>query len=160
MQAGNLQRVRTLSTTHFLGAAVQNAALVENLDVKAMLGGDGEGLAAGRHMRSRLHEIRIISAQQLAWEIELWGKAAGIGGAAIDAEFFLGKFAFASGDGTNATGDTFFHYWVPGLDLSYQDLDLTGQVHIRLINRSAVAKIAGAGGAIVVELGLEATQGR
>lgn len=160
MQAGTLQRVRSQSTVHFLGAAAQNVALVENLDVKALPNGDGEGLSAGRHMRSRLHELRIISAQQLAWEVELWGKAAGIGGAAIDAEFFLGKFAFAVGDGTQAQGDTFFHYWVPGLDLSYQDLDLVGKVNVRLINRGVVAKIAGVGGAVVVELGLELTQGR
>lgn len=163
-QIGNTYRVRTISTTHFLGAAATNAALVEDVDVAALTnkpGAAGAGLSAGKHMRCRVHGLRISSVQNLAWELEFWGaKVAGTpGGAVIDTEYFFGKFAFLAADGTRATGDTFFHYYVPVLELCYCDIDMTGLFHLRLINRDAVAKLANAAGGIVIELEVEPTQG-
>lgn len=159
MQAGNLLRVRTVSTVQFTDALIQNAAEVENFTPESLAaGGAGAGLSAGKHMRSILRELRILSVQNLAWEIELYGSATGIGGATIAAELFLGRWSFLAADGLRATGDTFYKYFIP-MQLYYQDMDNVGQIHVRLINRDAVAKIAGAGGAIVVELGLEPTQG-
>lgn len=271
-QTGNLLRVRSISTEQFTDALIQNAAEIESINpVLLAAGGAGAGLSAGRHMRSVLKELRILSRQQLAWEVELYGSAAGIGGGGIaatlttvlaglnndllytavvtgtsgnaititytndglnivlsvtvagsaitvhlatdgggvitstaanvdaeiavtpaanalvtvvnaagndgtglvtvlaatpltggvdgiDAEIFLGKWAFISGDGTKATGDVFFRYFIP-LQIYYQDLDMTGLLHVRLINRSATAKAAGDDGVIVVEFGLEPTQG-
>lgn len=162
MQSGNVFRVRTLSTVNFLGALAQNAALVEDLAVGTMTGvtsQGGWGLAAGLHMRSRLRELRILSKENLAWAVELWGSATGIAGSDIDAEAFLGRWEFAAADGRKDTADTFWKYWIAGLDLSYQDFDNTGKLHVRLINLSAASKSANAAGAIVLEFALEPTQG-
>lgn len=165
MQVGNTYRVRSISTTHFTEAIIQNAAEVEHIDVAALTntpGAAGAGLSAGKHMRGRIHALRIISTENLAWELEFWGAAtAGAvpNNADIDKEFFLGKFAFVAGDGTRVTGDTFYHYFVPSMELSNMDVDMTGKIHLRLINRSAAAKSAGVPGALVVELEVEPSQG-
>jgi len=156
--------VRTISTTHFTGAiAAAGAAATAHLTVAS--GAVPEGLAAGRTVRSRLKSIRILSVQLLPWEVQLFHKATGIGGAVIDSETFIGTWAFTGsgtpGDGSRATGDTFYCFYVDGLDVPYEDLDGTGQIHVRLINRhAATAKIAGASGAIVIEFGFELSTGR
>lgn len=164
MQLGNTYRVRTISTTHFTGALAQNAAATADLDVPALTntpGVAGAGLTAGKHCRCRVHGVRIISKQNLAWELEFWGASVlgTPGGSDIDKEFFLGKFAFVAADGSQATGDTFYHYFVPVLELSYMDIDMTGKVHLRLINRDVTSKQANTNGAVVVELEVEPTQG-
>ena len=59
------------------------------------------------------------------------------------------------------TADDYYKYWVPGLDLSYQDMLLSGKLYVRLVipTGAATAKLAGASGAIVLEFGMEPTQG-
>jgi hypothetical protein len=162
--------VRTKSTVHFLGAlAAAGAAATEHLKTignsSVTAGVVPEGLAAGGHVRSRLRSIRILSVQLLPWEVQLFHRAAGIGGAVLDTESFVGTWSFTGsgtpGDGSQATGDTFYYYYVDGLDVPYEDLDVTSQIHVRLINRhAATAKIAGASGAITIEFGLEPSTGR
>lgn len=161
MQAGSVLRVRTISTVHFLGACAQNAALTESILIALLAnGGAGGGLAAGGHTRSRLHELRILSVENLAWAVELYGTPAFPETTpTIDNEIFLGRWEFTAADGRKDTADSFWKYWVPGLDLSYQDMALTGTLNVRLINRSVASKTANAGGAVVVEFGFEPTQG-
>jgi len=124
-----------------------------------------EGLAAGAVLRCRLKSIRILSVQLLPWEVQLYRSATGIGGAVIDTESFVGLWSFTgsgnSGDGSQATGDTFYYYYVDGLDVPYEDADRSSQIHVRLVNRhAATAKIAGAGGAVAIEFGFEIESGR
>lgn len=166
MQAGNVYRLRTVAAQHFTGACNQNAALTADLDLFATDAtkplGDLMGLGAGKHLRSRIRELRILSQQNLAWEVWWFGASmATQGGAVIGTEKYLGRWTFIALDGIQATGDTFFYYYINGLDIAYQDLDLTGKMHMRLVNRSAAAKLAaGAGGNIEIEMGLELLQGR
>lgn len=163
---GNQLRVRTISTVHFTGAiAAAGASAVEHLKTKQEAGATNgvvpEGLAAGRHMRSILKAVRILSVQNLDWEIELYRSAVGIGGAVIDAESFMGAVSFVVADGKKDTGDTYFEYYRDGIAIPYEDTDMAGQVHIRLVNHAAAtAKIAGASGGIVIELSFEPAQGR
>lgn len=162
MQQGSVLRVRTISTTHFTGACVQNAALRESVNIGALAaGGAGYGLSAGGHSRCRVHDIRLLSVQNLAWAIELYGTAASFpeNTPTIDTEIFLGRWEFAAADGRKDTADSFWKYWVPGLDMSYQDMSLTGLLYVRLVDLSATSKIAGASGAVVIEFGMEPTQG-
>lgn len=171
MQAGSVYRIRTVAATHFLGACVQNAALaVETLDFFAnppLIKGDLMGIAAGKHMRARIREIRIFSTQALSWELWTLGTAT-VGGLVIGAEKTLGQWAFDATSGLQATGDTFFTYYVGGLDLAYENLDVdangnllqTGKMYLRLINRSLTTKLANAAGALEVELAVELLQGR
>lgn len=155
--------VRTVSSVHFTGAiAAAGAAATEHLAPSTTV---PEGLAAGRTVRSRLKSIRILSVQLLPWEVQLFHRATGIGGSVIDTESFVGTWSFPGsgniGDGSRATSDTFYYYYIDGLDVPYEDLDVTGKVHVRLVNRhAATAKIAGADGAIAIELGFEISGGR
>lgn len=170
MQAGSVYRVRTVAATQFAGALAQNAGAVETLDFFAnppTFKGDLMGIAAGKHCRVRVREIRIVSVQQLSWE--LWALAtATIGTGLIGDQKMLGQWQFDSGSGLQASGDGFFYYYVGGLDLAYENLDVdasgnilqTGKMYLRLINRSVTAKIAGALGNIEVELAVELLQGR
>jgi hypothetical protein len=166
MQAGQVIRVRTLSTTQFAVVIGANggAALV-NMAPGGAAGQVPESLAAGRHCRSRLREVQIISSKKIPWSLQLHRSASGVGGAVIDSDPYLGEIAFsatgAPGDGSQATGDTFFYFGVQGLDMAYEDTDETGKVHVRLINRDpAVAFNGGAGDSVVVELCFEPLQGR
>jgi hypothetical protein len=162
--------VRTRSAVHFIGAiAAVGAAATEHLKTagnsSVAAGAVPEGLAAGGTVRSILRSIRILSVQLLPWEVQLFHKATGIGGAVLDTESFVGTWAFTGGgtpgDGSRATGDTFYYYYIDGLAVPYEDLDVTSQVHVRLINRhAATAKIAGAGGAVSIEFGFELSTGR
>lgn len=169
MQAGNVYRVRTDSAQQFTGALAQNAAAAAALDMfesTSTFKGDKMGLGAGKHMRARLREIRIVSVQQLSWEIWLGGAA--MGGAVIGNEKMLGQWQFDATSGLQATGDSFFYYYVGGLDLAYENLDVdaagnlaqTGKMYLRLINRSVAGKLAAAAGLIEIELALELLQGR
>lgn len=164
MQAGSVYRIRTQAANQFVLALAQNAADVATLDCFESVStftGDKMGVGAGKHLRSRLRELRIISKENLAWEVWLFGTSA-MGLAVIGDEKFLGRWSFVAADGINATGDTFFYYYVPGLDLAIENLDnpQTGKFYIRLVNRSAAAKSANAAGAIEIELALELLQGR
>lgn len=154
-------RVRTISTTQFIAGIAQNAADVAILDLTPTgLGtttGDREAVAAGRHMRAKLREIRIVSVQNLAWEIWLFGTSI-IGGAALAAEKFYGRWPFAVADGVQATGDTFFYYYKQDLNIAYMDQAQSGKIYLRLVNRTAGAKLAAAAGAIEIELVFELIQ--
>lgn len=162
MQQGNVLRVRTISTEHFTGAIIQNAAENEAISVGELANnGAGWGIAAGKHMRTRVHDIRLLSVENLAWAVELYGTEASFpeNNPSIDNEIFLGRWEFQAADGRKDTADDYWKYWVPGLDMSFQDMASLGKLYVRLVNLSAAAKTAGAGGAIVIEFGLEPTQG-
>lgn len=170
MQAGSVYRIRTQAANQFTLAIAQNAADVAALNCFESVStftGDKMGIGAGKHLRSRLRELRIISAENLAWEVWLFGTGT-IGGAVIGAEKFIGRWSFSAADGVQATGDTFWYYSIPGLDIAYENLDVdangkllqTGKFYLRLVNRSVAPKSAGAGGSIEIELALELLQGR
>ncbi|SRR6266508_5256391 len=159
--------VKTKSTAHFTAAIAAAAADTAHLKTKGNDTTNGvvpEGLAAGGTVRSRIRSIRMLSAQLLPWEIQFYRKATGIGGADIDAESLCGIWSFGGsgtvGDGSRATGDTFYEYYVDGLDIPYEDLNVTSQIHLRLVNRhAATGKSSGAAGAVSIELGMEPSCG-
>lgn len=162
MQAGSVYRIRTVAANQFIAGIAQNAADVATLDLFAnplLIAGDSMGIGAGKTVRARLRELRIVSVQNLAWEVWLFGLTP-FGGATIGAERYLGRVVFAVADGVQATGDSFFYYYAGNLDLTYQDLANVGKIYMRLINRSVAAKLAVGPGAIEIEMALEILQGR
>lgn len=156
--------VRSDKDDHFTEAIVQNAEERENILMASALNG-----------RSRIVGIRLISIQNLAWELMLWSKDSFSGPAAPgtdpDLNTFLGKWLFTAGDGSQVAAAGAYHYYIDGLDIAYGDLShswatteakKTGvptgpALHVSLLNRSAVAKIAGLAGAIVAEFLVEPT---
>jgi hypothetical protein len=158
--------VRTLKGVHFTGIIAQDESAQENLVPKGTDATNGvvpEGLAAGRHTRSRLKSIRITSKENLAWEVWLFGTNA-FATANADTDRFIGFWTFAAADAKRTTLhggalDTYFYYYIDGLDVVYHDTDMTGAIHIRLANRSVASKSAGAAGELTIALALEPTEG-
>ena len=143
--------VRSDKDTHFTGEIVQHAGEKENLVMPGSLGG-----------RSRIVGVRIISDENLAWEPNIFGSDAfegGAPGADLDTDSFLGRHAFAVGDGLQIAATGPYYYFVSDLDIPYRDGDHPGpsgvsaspELHVWLVNRSAGAKTAGAAGEIMVE---------
>jgi hypothetical protein len=154
VQTGQLTIVRTDPATQLIAAAAQNVALTVNMVQGSGIGQVDGSVAGGNTVKSRVRAITILSVQNLAWEVILWGKDTYNTGA-IEAQFPLGQWAFATGDGTQIAGTGLYLYHVDGLDIPYVDLDASGEVHLMLVNRSAGAKSADAAGAILVQLQLE-----
>lgn len=150
-QAGYLVTVRSDKDSAFTDAIAQNAQESENITLPG-------AFTAGS--RARLRSINVISLENLAWELWLFANNRFITDVAdIDLVFPRGRWGWAATDGARIAGAGPYYYYIDGLDIAYQDLDMFQQLHIMLVNRSAAAKTAGANGAIVVELNFELTTG-
>lgn len=151
-QGGNLIPILTDKDLHFTGALATDAEERENIVLPA-------AISAGLHCRSRLRAIALISDQNLNWEIFLWGRDTFGDPADFDLNSFIGRWRFDQGDGVQIAGAGPFYYYVDGLDVPYEDLDNSGELHISLVNRHATAKNAGATGEIVLKLVFDPTLG-
>jgi hypothetical protein len=127
-------------TQFTLGLAL-NAAEDENLVGLP----DSEGVIAS---------LAILSDQQLAWEIQFYLSDT-FSNADLDLDTYLGSYRFAEGDGRQVAGAGAFYYDASHLDLPYRDVDGTRELHVRLVNRSIIAKNAGVGGEIVIRATFE-----
>lgn len=165
MQAGQLISVRTNPATQFIGGLAQNAAATLNMAMAegtedAGLGYLDAGLAALPTVQARLRSIVIQSRQNLDWEVWLWHTDAFNASPtdpALNAPCGFYSFTAASAKQIAAAG--LYLYYVSGLDLFYEDLDRTSELHLMLVNRNAVAKSADAAGAIGLQLNFEPTKG-
>lgn len=138
-------RVRSDKDTHFRDEIAQNAQEVENLPWPL----------ADKLARGILREVVIISTENLAWEVILFGKDAGHT-TDPDTDRYLGKFTFATTDAIQIAATGLWLYHKTDLHLGYEDQDASGEVHTHLVNRSAGAKTAAGPGALVVDLVFEA----
>jgi len=141
-------RLRTDKDVEFTGEIVQNAMESENIALPGTL--DGINGTA----RCRIKAVTIISDENLQWELWFWANDL-FQESNLDADRFVGKILFAAADGTRIAATGAYYYYQEDLDIAYEDLDKTGELHVSLINRSAAAKTAGAGGEIVVEFIME-----
>src|SRR5712691_6439594 len=158
-QAGHVFPVVSSDGTHFIGSLAQNAAIAEDLTL-------GGALGAGGVTAARLRSMALVSSDNLAWEIQVFGSHDGPN---IDPnqDTFRGRWSFATTDAVQI--GSLWYYYIDGLDIPYRDTDLaqhTGagvnvpQLHLRLVNRSATAKTAyGVGGHFRLTTHLEPTMG-
>lgn len=164
MQSGNLVTVRVpaaslaMALAHGGGAAAVNIALPF-------------AVAQRLHGRCKVQEIHLWSTVAIKFGVQFFSSAAGVGGATIDAETYLGEWQFGNtglpGDGGQATGDTFFYYAIAGIGLAYKDTDATSPaynvtpaatLHFRIVNWDAATDKAAAAN-LVLEFVLEPTKG-
>jgi len=133
--------IRSDKDTHFSGALAQNAKEDENISIP--------------FSRGWITGIRVTSDENLAWEIQVF-RTDGFDDANYDLDSFGGGYAFAAADGKQVAGAGPYYYAVDGLGMYYVDKDVNaiaaGELHIRLVNRSAAAKTAGSNGEAVVEV--------
>jgi hypothetical protein len=155
MQAGVIFPVSSIDGTHFVGSLAQNASLAEDLPL-------GGALGAGGATACRIRGMSIVSSDNLAWEVQVFGAHDGPS-PDPNLDRFLGYRGFMTG-GAIQIG-ALWYYYIDGLDIPYRDQDLgqhvgaavnIPQLHLRLANRSAGAKTAySAGGRIRLTLNLE-----
>jgi len=140
--------VRSAKATHFSGALVTDA-----LELEAM--GDAAPTSSNRvpTIRSRIRKITILSEQNLAWDVMLF-KNTYTPPLSTDPDLhpLVEWLSFLAADAVRVAGVGLYIYTWTGLDIPYFNTDAPGQIHVGLINRDAVAKIAGAGGNVVVEI--------
>ncbi len=129
------------AATYYRGALALNAVATENVTLPVALEGtNGNGL-------NIISGITINSKENLAWELQFWGSSA-FQTTNPDTDLFLGRWAFAAGDGVQDAATGLFRYYIDGLNMPYQDENNTGKLHMALVNRSAAAKTAGDAGGI------------
>jgi hypothetical protein len=155
MQAGVVFPVSSVDGVDFTATLAQDAALAGDLAL-------GGALGAGGVTAARIRGLVVISSDNLAWEIQVFGAH---NGPSPDPNLdrFLGRWTFATGDAVQIGG--LWYYYIDGLDIPYRDQDLgqhvgaginIPQLHVRLVNRSAGAKTAYAsGGRMRLTLNLE-----
>jgi len=137
--------VRSDKDTHFSGALAQNAVETENIGFPA-------DWATAEIQKVQVLGVSVLSDQQLAWDIKFYGRDTHAVTANLDNDYFEKTLKLDASDGIQEAGANQFYY-----DLNpsffpfiYHDDDRTSEFHITLVNRSAVAKTAGAGGEVVI----------
>lgn len=133
--------IRSDKDMHFTGAILQNAKEDENLT----------GLASNK---IRIKRIRAQSDQNLDWQWYLWSTDT-MDDVDLDIDSFRGRYLHDAIEGEQLAGANQYYYDSGPVDLSYEDLDGSFEGHISLVNRSAVAKIAGANGEVIVDMDYE-----
>lgn len=129
-------RIQTDGDAVFTDGLAANAAENENL----------VGLSANEGV---IESIAIISTENRAWELDLYATD-GFRNADLDLTRYLGSVRFAEGDGIQVAGAGPFYYDASNLGLPAIDSDGTRELHVALVNRSLLAKTAGAGGKLSV----------
>lgn len=151
MQPGKIFPVTSVDGTDFIVALAQNAAMVADLTLSGALG-------AGGVTTARIVSLKIISSDNLAWEVQVFGAHDGAN-ADPNKDTFHGRWTFAAADAIQI--GNLWYYYIDGLDIPYHDQDLAQhlgnvgtapantvpQFHVQIVNRSAGAKASyGAGG--------------
>jgi len=129
--------LRTTSTVEFIGAILTNATEEANI----------AGLVANK---VRITSVAILSDQQLDYRLIFFSSDTfanadpDIDAFRNEVELDIPSFGFQIG------GAGLWYMSVNGLEMDFQDNDGTSELHVALQNLSAAAKIAGAGGELVV----------
>lgn len=160
-QLGQIISLTTDPAAHYTDGIAQNAQDLEDLALDLSICGTPTA-------RCRIVGLSVVSVQNLDWELWLWRKAAGAG-AGIGADSFIGYWSFLGANAKQIGGAGRYYYFIPGLDIPYTDEDTrderpdplapVGRIHLGLVNRSAVAKLAGDAGMIKITLLVDPTHG-
>lgn len=157
MARGKHLVIRSDKDTHFTGALAQNAGEEENIVLAlytAMAATRLGAIEPAKSARLTIREITVISDENLAWEVQFY-KSDDFANSDLDLDDFLFSHAFSASDGAQVGGTGAFYYNQTKLEGAYYDADGTGEIHIKLVNRSAASKSADAAGEVVVEVRAE-----
>jgi hypothetical protein len=114
-------------------------------------------IGAGGHSRCRIRHLAILSKDNCAWEVIFYGKQTRATGDPTT-DTFRSRFRFSASDAILRNG--LWYYYVPDVDMPYEDETQLGKCYVTLINRSpATSKSAGAAGALMLRLYVEVTYG-
>jgi hypothetical protein len=139
MLSNSALRVTVPSGSAFTATLAQHAALHARIALP-------EGVGAGRHARSYIRSIQVVSVDNLAWEFWFWGNANGQQTGHPDLEAFRGRHSFVATDGLQIAGTGLWYYSVDDRAIGYADEDARANpsagcfLNVTLVNRSAGAK--------------------
>lgn len=140
---GMLTFVQSDKDTNFAGAVAVNDQATANLT--GLLSNSGW-----------IESVTILSVQPIDWEVGFWS-GSGFNNADMDLDTFLGSVQLTAATAeliANATGTT-YRYTLNGLLIPYVDASPgTKQLHLSLVVRGGLAKLAAALGAVVVKVGV------
>ena len=97
-----------------------------------------------------IRQVNVQSDQNLEWDLLLFQTDL-FNTADLDTDRFVARIRLPASLGVQIAGAGQFYYDLQGIDIRYQDLDATNELHVTLVNRSAAAKTAGAAGEFVAE---------
>lgn len=139
--------VRSDKDLHFTGALVTNAMELETL-------GDATPTSLNRipTPRSRIRRITVLSTQNLALDVMIFHSTF-TPPLTTDPDLhpLVDWVSFLAADAVRVAGAGLYIYSWTGLDIPYMT-ESGGVIYVGLINRDAAAKLAGAGGNLVVEI--------
>jgi hypothetical protein len=133
--------IRSDKDVNFIAALVQNAKTDANLT----------GFSGNKGI---IRRIKVQSDQDLDWDIFLW-KTDTFDDVDLDLDSFCGRYKFSAAQGEQIAGANQYYYDSGPMELEYEDLDGTSELHVSVVNRNAVAKIAGANGELIVDVEYE-----
>ena len=100
-----------------------------------------------------INNIRLLSAQNLKWRVEVYGKSLPVATRSDSPETWA-PLLTASYLTTDATPyGTLFAYFTQGLKVPYEDMQGRGELHINLLNQDGTAKAAGSAGFVHILVG-------
>jgi hypothetical protein len=128
---------------HFTGPLVDNASEFEVFTISAPHG----------RVPITIGSIRIISAENLDWDVVFFTSAAPGSAASLASAFrVIGRWPFVAADAERMVGQGYV-YDVDGLLIPYADEQSLGRITVAIYNRNATAKTAGAAGFLHLRLG-------
>lgn len=148
--AGNVLLTTSNPAVDFIAALAPGASDDADLIFPMAIG-------AGGHSRCRIRHLVILSKDNCAWEVLFYGKhTRATGDPSTDT--FRSRFRFSASDAILRNG--LYYYYVPDVDLPYEDETQLGKCYVTMVNRSpATSKVAGAPGALVLRIYAEVTYG-
>ena len=144
-QTGVLIDVTSVDGTDFAATVAQNAGLLADLPVRGQRG------PATMKDIGIVRTVRIMSSVQHSWEVNFFSSDTTVD-ADPNIDSFLGRHAFAVGDGLQVAAAGLFRYYIDGLSIPALDRDDSGELHVLLVPRDANK---GAGETIRLAFGIE-----
>lgn len=155
-----LYLVTSKETVNFLEAlAAASGTAVPPFAATAM---NNLPISAPGMRRFLIRVIEITAIQNFGPEINIFSSAAGLT-VDPDTDSYLSRFSFTSSMGEQIGGTGLWRYYIDGLAIPYFDLDTSSSpsqptLHVVMQNIDTVAKLAGAPGAVDVNVWLEPMQ--
>lgn len=127
--------------THFTGALATNA-------------GEDENITGLKNNAILITGIAVVSDQNLDWDVQFYATD-GFDDTDLDTDSFVGVFKFVAADGDQVAATGPYKYSTGSssnrfIGIDYYDVDETKELHVKLVNRNATSKNAGATGEVVV----------
>lgn len=159
------ESVRVVGGVGLPGVAVVDAAHTyirsdKDLHFTTALATDAEeqeNLAGLPRDTVNIESITLLSQQRLTWDVLFYTRDTFNANADFDLQTWVARQRLPAAQGVQVGGAGLFLYDVNGLKLPYTDQAATLELHVGLVNRSPLAKIAGVGGQVVLQVGVRPT---